>query len=174
MKNINHNKYIKQKFLTGINNIISPSLINLFIALSLLIIVSLIYLKYNKIELYTVAQTTIKPLTLAQSLALTPRAPAPAQAPPPSPPPPPPSPPPPSTTKSPSTTKNPTTANLPTTTKTIKTTVPQITLNNDTKISLILNNYLKNIQEKNKYQSKLDSQQQIIQNLSLDINNLLN
>ena len=46
------NNYINKKFSQGFNNILSPSLINLFIALSLLIIIALIYLKYNKIELY--------------------------------------------------------------------------------------------------------------------------
>jgi hypothetical protein len=50
MKYINNS--INKKFSQGFNNILSPSLINLFIALSLLIIIALIYLKYNKIELY--------------------------------------------------------------------------------------------------------------------------
>jgi len=50
MKNMKNS--INTKFSQGFNNILSPSLINLFIALSLLIIIALIYLKYNKLELY--------------------------------------------------------------------------------------------------------------------------
>jgi hypothetical protein len=50
MKYINNS--INKKFAKGFNNILSPTLLNLFIALSLLIIISLSYLKYNKIELY--------------------------------------------------------------------------------------------------------------------------
>lgn len=50
MKYINNS--IDKKFAKGFNNILSPTLLNLFIALSLLIILSLSYLKYNKIELY--------------------------------------------------------------------------------------------------------------------------
>ena len=56
MKFINNS--INKKFSQGFNNILSPSLINLFIALSLLIIIALIYLKYNKIELYADPTTT--------------------------------------------------------------------------------------------------------------------
>jgi hypothetical protein len=56
MKYINNS--INKKFSQGFNNILSPSLINLFIALSLLIIIALIYLKYNKIELYENPTTT--------------------------------------------------------------------------------------------------------------------
>ena len=46
-------KSITQKMNKGINNIASPTLINLFIVFSLLIILTLSYLKYNKVELYT-------------------------------------------------------------------------------------------------------------------------
>ena len=49
---------INKKFSQGFNNVLSPSLINLFIALSLLIILALIYLKYNKLELYQNPTTT--------------------------------------------------------------------------------------------------------------------
>jgi hypothetical protein len=56
MKYINNS--INKKFSQGFNNILSPSLINLFIALSLLIILALIYLKYNKLELYQNPTTT--------------------------------------------------------------------------------------------------------------------
>ena len=49
---------INKKFSQGFNNVLSPSLINLFIALSLLIILALIYLKYNKLELYENPTTT--------------------------------------------------------------------------------------------------------------------
>ena len=59
MKYINNS--INKKFAQGFNNILSPTLLNLFIALSLLIIISLSYLKYNKIELY--ADPTTKPTT---------------------------------------------------------------------------------------------------------------
>ena len=55
MKNMKNS--INTKFSQGFNNILSPSLINLFIALSLLIIISLSYLKYNKIELYEDTKT---------------------------------------------------------------------------------------------------------------------
>ena len=56
MKYINNS--INKKFAQGFNNILSPTLLNLFIALSLLIILSLSYLKYNKIELYVDPTTT--------------------------------------------------------------------------------------------------------------------
>lgn len=55
MKYINNS--IDKKFAKGFNNILSPTLLNLFIALSLLIIISLSYLKYNKIELYEDSNT---------------------------------------------------------------------------------------------------------------------
>ena len=50
--NIN-TKSITHKMNKGINNITSPNLINLFIVFSLLIILLLSYLKYNKVELYS-------------------------------------------------------------------------------------------------------------------------
>jgi hypothetical protein len=58
MKYANTNS-INKKFSQGFNTILSPTLINLFIALSLLIILALIYLKYKKIELYTNPSTTM-------------------------------------------------------------------------------------------------------------------
>ena len=51
---------IKNKFSKGINTILSPNLINLFIVLSLIIILLLSYLKYNKIELYEEDTATSK------------------------------------------------------------------------------------------------------------------
>ena len=45
-------KSIDNKFLKGFNNILSPTLINLFIPFSLTIIVILLYIKYKKIELF--------------------------------------------------------------------------------------------------------------------------
>ena len=57
MKYVNNNS-INKKFSKGFNTILSPNLINLFIALSLLIIMTLIYLKYKKIELYDNPTTT--------------------------------------------------------------------------------------------------------------------
>ena len=43
---------INNKFTKGINNIFSSTLINLFILLSLIIILAIIYLKNNKIDLF--------------------------------------------------------------------------------------------------------------------------
>ena len=55
---------IKNKFSKGMNTILSPNLVNLFIVLSLIIILLLSYLKYNKIELYEENTATSK--TIAQ------------------------------------------------------------------------------------------------------------
>jgi len=55
MKNTNtklNTNMISKKMSKGFDNILSPTLINLFIILSLLIILILSYLKYNKVELY--------------------------------------------------------------------------------------------------------------------------
>ena len=57
MKYVNTNS-VNKKFSKGFNTILSPTLINLFIAISLLIILALIYLKYKKIELYENQSTT--------------------------------------------------------------------------------------------------------------------
>ena len=51
-------KKINNKFSKGINNIFSPTLLNLFILLSLMIILSLVYLKFKKFELFDCSDPT--------------------------------------------------------------------------------------------------------------------
>ena len=46
------NNKLNNKFVKGFNNILSPTLLNLVIVLSLIIILFLIYMKYKKIELF--------------------------------------------------------------------------------------------------------------------------
>ena len=46
------NNKLNNKFVKGFNNILSPTLLNLFIVLSLIIILFLVYMKYKKIELF--------------------------------------------------------------------------------------------------------------------------
>ena len=118
MKYVNTNS-INKKFSQGFNNILSPTLINLFIALSLLIILALIYLKYKKLELYTNPTTTSKSETTDFD-------------------------------------------------------INQYVLDTDTGyMQTIVDNYINSIQLKNKLQLILNSREQIIQDLSSQINQLI-
>lgn len=49
---ISINNKISNKFEKGFKNILSPTLINLFIVLSLILILLLVYIKYKKFELF--------------------------------------------------------------------------------------------------------------------------
>ena len=55
---MNSVKEINNKFAKGFNNIFSPTLLNLFILLSLMIILSLVYLKFKKFELFDCTSPT--------------------------------------------------------------------------------------------------------------------
>ena len=68
------NNKITNNFEKGFKNILSPTLINLFIILSLILILLLVYIKYKKIELFNNFirenfTTTVPNATLASQLS---------------------------------------------------------------------------------------------------------
>ena len=65
MKTIN--QQINSKFSQGFNNIFTPSLLNLFILLSLIIILLLIYFKNNKVDLFTCVTDPLDPLYIPKN-----------------------------------------------------------------------------------------------------------
>jgi hypothetical protein len=65
MKTIN--QQINSKFSQGFNNIFTPSLLNLFILLSLIIILLLIFFKNNKIDLFRCVTDPLDPLYIPKN-----------------------------------------------------------------------------------------------------------
>ena len=65
MKSIN--QQINSKFSQGFNNIFTPSLLNLFILLSLIIILLLIYFKNNKVDLFNCITDPLDPLYIPEN-----------------------------------------------------------------------------------------------------------
>lgn len=65
MKTIN--QQINSKFSQGFNNIFTPSLLNLFILLSLIIILLLIYFKNNKVDLFACVTDPLDPLYIPKN-----------------------------------------------------------------------------------------------------------
>ena len=177
MKSINHIS-IHNKFSKGISNILSPTLINLCILLSLIIILILVYIKYKKFELFKVSAIYSIRENFATTIAQL-RPPGPPSPRPPSPgPPSPPSPGPPPPPSTPPITTQYRSLSIPRT----QTTQYEVPIAPATTmyqlpsgyIQSLLDNYMKHIKTNIFYQDKLNIQENTIQTLSQHVNDTLN